>query len=164
MASPRRVKAVTPFLFQKAKYNMADQRIKGQETTVIIVENGNPLNTIRDIQSMDMEAALEIISEGYLGETTLRKDEKYNGYSGSIGMHFSNPEILNLTRRIIDRARRRDPGLKINIQTTLQFPNGVRTRVILKDCFFGAIPMSFGGQGEYGSVTLPFEGSDFSVI
>lgn len=143
---------------------MADQRIKGQETEVVLVENGEPLNTIRDIQSMDMEASLEILSEGYLGETTDRKDEKYNGYSGSLAMHFSNPDILDLTRRIIDRARRREPGLKINVKTTLQFPNGVRTRVMLKDCFFGAIPMSFGGRGEYGSITLPFEGSDYSVL
>ena len=143
---------------------MADQRIKGQETEVIIVENGAPLNTIRDIQSMDMEASLEILTEGYLGETTDRKDEKYNGYSGNIAMHFSNPDILDLTRRIIDRARRREPGLKINIKTTLQFPNGIRTRVMLKDRFFGAIPMSFGGRGEYGNISLPFEGSDYSVL
>ncbi len=143
---------------------MADQRIKGQETEVVMVENGNPLNTIRDIQSFDMEANLEILSEGYLGETTDRKDEKYNGFTGSIAMHFSNPDVLDLTRRIIDRARRREPGLIINIKTTLQFPNGVRTRVLLKDCFFGAIPMSFGGRGEYGTITLPVEGGDYSVI
>ncbi len=143
---------------------MADQRIKGQEVSVIMVENGNPLNTIRDIQSLDIEAGLEILSEGYLGETSDRKDEKYNGYSGSIAMHFSNPDVLDLTRRIIDRARRREPGLKINIKSILQFPNGVRTRVMLKDCFFGAIPMSFGGRGEYGTITIPFEGTDYSVL
>jgi len=143
---------------------MADQRIKGQETTVIIVENGQPLNTIRDIQSLDFTADLEILSEEYLGETTMRKDEKYNGYSGNIAMHFSNPDILQLTRRIIDRARRKEPGLKINIKTTLQFPNGTRTRVVLRDCFFGAIPLSFGSRGDYGTVNLPYEGSDYSVL
>ncbi len=143
---------------------MADQRIKGQETIVTIVENNVPITTIRDINSLDMEAQLEILTEGYLGETTDRRDEKYNGFSGSIGMHFSNPDILKFTRRIIDRARRREVGVQINITSTLSFPNGVITRMLLKDCFFGAIPMSFGSRGDYGTITLPFEGSDYSVI
>lgn len=143
---------------------MAEQRIKGQETQITIVENNVPIQTIRDINSLDMEAQLEILSEGYLGETTDRRDEKYNGYSGSVGMHFSNPDVLKFTRRIIDRARRREPGVKINIVTTLSFPNGTITRVNFKDCFFGAIPMSFGSRGDYGTISIPFEGSDYSVI
>jgi len=143
---------------------MAEQRIKGQEVEVIIVEGGQPLNTIRDVRSFDISAQLEILSEGYLGETTDRRDEIYRGFSGSMELNFENPDILDFTRRIVDRARRREPGLVINVKATLQFPSGKRTRVLLKDVFFGEVPMSFGSRSDYGTVSLSFEGSDYSVL
>lgn len=143
---------------------MSDIRIKGQEVEVRIVEGGALLETLTEIQSFDVTGILEILNEGYLGETTNRRDEVYSGFSGSMVLHYSNKDVLKFVRRIIDRARRRTAGVVINIKATLRFPSGDRAQVLLKDCFFGQIPMSFGARNAYGTVNLSFEGSDFSVL
>lgn len=143
---------------------MSDQRIKGQEVEILIVEGGSPISTISDIRNFEMANILELLTEGYLNETTDRRDEKYNGYRGSFELHFENRDIIDFVRRIVDRARRRTAGLIINIKATLQFPNGQRVRIILKDCFFGEIPMSFGSRSDYGTVNMTFEGSDYAII
>lgn len=143
---------------------MAEQRIKGQEVEVRIVRGGEELTTITDVRSFEMAAQLELLTEGYLGETSDRRDEVYRGYRGGMELHFENRDLLDLTRSIIDRARRQDPDLRINIRATLQFPAGQRVRLQLNDCFFGEIPMSFGSRADYGAVSLSFEGTDFRVI
>lgn len=143
---------------------MPDQRIKGQEVELVIVEDNEPLTTISDIRSASITGSLEVLTEGYLGETTDRRDDIYRGFSGDLEVHFENRDILDFARRLIDRARRREPGVTINIKMTLQFPNGQRVRVVLKDVFFGEIPIGFPSRSDYGTVSLSFEGSDFSVI
>lgn len=143
---------------------MSEQRIKGQEVEIRIVRGGEELTSITDIRSFEMAAQLELLSEGYLGETTDRKDEIYRGFRGSMELHFENGEILELMRSIIDRARRREAGLQINIRATLNFPNGDTQGILLRDCFFGEIPMSFVTRSDYGSVSLSFEGSDYSLL
>lgn len=143
---------------------MAETRIKGQEVEICIVSGNTPLETITDIRSFELTAQLEILREGYLGETTDRRDEIYKGVKGRMELHFENDDIVALTRQIIDRARRREPGLKINIKATLVFGNGDRPRINIPNAFFDAIPMNFSGRGEYGVVTLDFEAEDYSVV
>lgn len=141
------------------------QRIKGQEVQVIFVENNSPLTNIVDARSVEMEAQLEIMSEGYLGETTNRRDSVYRGFSGRVELHFENRDVIDLVRRLIDKARRRTAGTRINMQMTMVFPDGGdRVRVLLKNLEFGAIPLGFGSRSEYGTITLPFEGEDYAVI
>ena len=143
---------------------MADQRIKGQEVEVLIVAKGVPLTTISDIRSFEVTAKLDKKEEGYLGEKTNRYDEIFNGLDGRMDLHIENQDIFNLMVTVIDRARRREPGAKINIKATLNFPNGQRPRVLMNDVFFGNIPLSVGGRGDYGAVSLDFSCSDLNVL
>lgn len=143
---------------------MSTQRIKGQEVEVLLIDGGEPRDTITDVRSFEFAAQLELLREGYLGETTDRRDEIYRGFRGKIEFHFENRDILSFTRSVIERARRRTPGVRINIKATLNFPNGDRPRILLRDCFFGEIPMSFASRSDYGSVSLDFEGEDYQVI
>lgn len=140
------------------------QRIKGQEVELIFVEDNTPLTGVADVRSFEMEAQLEILSEGYLGETTDRKDSVYKGFSGRTELHFENRDVIDLARRLIDKARRRTGGTRINMKVTLVFPEGERVRVLLKNLEFGAIPLGFGSRADYGTITLAFEGEDFNVI
>lgn len=141
------------------------QRIKGQEVELIFVENNAPLTGIADVRSFEMEAQLEILKEGYLGETTDRRDSVYRGFSGRVELHFENRDVIDFARRLIDKARRRVSGARVNMKVTLVFPEGGdRVRVVLKNLEFGAIPIGFGSRADYGTVTLPFEGEDFNVI
>jgi hypothetical protein len=143
---------------------VAETRIKGQEVEIVIVSGSTPLETITDIKSFEMTAQLEILREGYLGETTDRRDEIYKGVKGRMELNFENDDIIALMRQVVDRARRREPGLKINIKATLVFGNGDRPRINIPNAFFGEIPMNFGSRSDYGSITLDFEAEDFSVV
>lgn len=141
------------------------QRIKGQEVEMIFVENNTPLTGIADVRSFEMEGMLEILTEGYLGETTDRRDSVYKGFSGRVELHFENRDVIDFARRLIDKARRRTAGARVNMKVTLVFPEGGgRVRLLLKNLEFGAIPLGFGSRTDYGAITLSFEGEDFNVI
>lgn len=140
------------------------QRIKGQEVELLLVENNVPQTTISDIKSFEMTAQLEILKEGYLGETTDRRDSVYRGYHGKMEVHFETRDILDFARRVIDKARRRTPGSRINCKVTFVFPDGDRVRILLKDLSFGEIPINFASRTDFGTITLDFEGEDFNLI
>lgn len=143
---------------------MADSRIKGQEVELLLVENNVPLTSIADVRSFEMAAQLEILSEGYLGETTDRRDSIYKGYRGRMEVHFENRSVLDLMRRLVDKARKRSAGARINAKVTLAFPGGDRVRLLLKDLEFGEVPLSFGSRSDYGTISLDFEGADYTQI
>lgn len=140
------------------------QRIKGQETEVMVAVNGQPVTSINAIKSLEVSFDQEIKDEGYLGETTNRKDAIFNGISGNIEFNFDSPDAFDIIVEIVDKARRRTPGTTINVQTTLNFPSGRRRRIILPNVEFGAIPMSFGSRGDFGSLKLEFQGSDYNFL
>lgn len=142
---------------------MADQRIKGQEVEILVLKDGQ-IQQFTDIQSFEMTQETETKEEEYLGEKANRYDEIYKGYSFSIGMHNSSPQLFPFLAAIKDRAQRRTPGTTINIKATLNFPSGLRSRVILNDAFFDAAGINFGSRSDYGTTTLPGKGSDFRVL
>jgi len=139
-------------------------RIKGQEVEVLVVVDGAPKTNMTSVRSFEVTLNTEIMSEGYLGETTERKDSIFKGVSGKIELHFDNQEVMKVYQAIVDKARRRTPGTKINIKATLNFPGGQRPRILVSDVEFGALPLSFGSRSDYGSATLDFESSDVSFM
>jgi hypothetical protein len=143
---------------------MSDVRIKGQETEVLLIVDGEVFDTVTDVRSFEVAAKLETKEEGYLGEKTNRYDEIFNGVRGRMELHFENPDVFDLMFKIVDRAKRRTPGTQINIKSTLNFPSGDRTRVIIQDAYFGEMPVSFASRGDYGTVSLDFQASDISVL
>lgn len=142
----------------------AAPRIKGQETSIdVIVDNVVKQNLV-DIKSLETEDQLEIIKEGYLGETTDRRDMVYRGFSGRLEAHIENRQYLDFRQAMVDKARRRTPGARVNIRTTLAFPGGPRVRIVLKDVSFGPMPLNIGGRAEYVTVSLTFEGEGTQII
>lgn len=142
----------------------AQPRIKGQETSIDIIENNQVLSNLLDIKSLETEDQLEIIREGYLGETTDRRDTVYRGFSGRLEAHIETRAYLDFRQRMVDKARRRTPGSRVNIRTTLNFPGGQRVRVNLKDVSFGPMPMNIGSRAEYVTISLTFEGESTQII
>lgn len=140
------------------------ERIKGQEFEVLIIAGGVPQDNMIDIKDFEMEVQLEVLREGYLGETTDRRDSVYRGCTGRVSAHFENGSVLSFMRDVVDKARRREPGTKFNLKGTLLFPSGERPIVLFPDVSFGAIPLNFGGREQYGTITLPWECSDFKVL
>lgn len=133
------------------------QRIKGQEVSITIVADSQPLTTITDVRSFEMSWQLEVLKEGYLGETSDRRDSIFRGIKGKLDLHIENADIFNLIQALLDKAQRRTPGVVINIKATLAFPNGNRPKVVVQDAEFGELPLSFGSRADYGTVSLDFE-------
>ena len=140
------------------------QRIRGQEVELMAVVNGVPAATTTAVKSFEVAVKTEIKEEGYLGETTNRYDEIFNGVRGHIEFHVDNQAFLDIVLAIVDRARRRTPGVKINIKATLNFANGDRPRVLMQDCFFGEQPIGFGSRTDYGTYRLEFACSDIKKL
>lgn len=140
------------------------QRIKGQEVEVIVIAGGQTVVSVSAIRSFEFNYNLDTLSEGYIGETTERKDSIYKGISGKLEFHFDSQDVLKLAEAIRDKARRRTPGLTINIKATLNFPGGNRPRVVIPNVEFGAIPVTFGSRADYGSMSLDYVAQDANVI
>ncbi len=143
---------------------MADQRIKGQEVETLIVVDGVVQENITDIRSFEVAAKLEIKEEGYLGEKTNRYDEIFNGVRGRMELHFENADVFTLIQSVANRAKRRTPGVQINIKATLNFPNGDRSRIQINDVALGELPINFGSRGDYGTLAVEFQAEDFNVL
>lgn len=140
------------------------QRIKGQEVEIILVSGGTPLVNITTVRSFEVAFQTEILREGYLGETTDRRDSIFKGVRARVGLHIENQDILALFLQVIEKARRRTPGFQINVKVTLNFPNGQRPRLMIPDVEFGELPFNFGSRSDYGEVTLDMEAAQASVI
>lgn len=134
------------------------RRLRGQETSVIIVADGQILKTITKIQSTEVNTEVKILEEGYLGETVNRYDEILIGYNGKIKFHVDNPDFVDFIQLLTERAARRRE-FKVNITTTFSFANGQTRRAQLQDVAFGDIPLSAGGRAEYVQASLDFKGS-----
>lgn len=143
---------------------MSIQRIKGQETELTVILNGQPQRALTAIQSFEMTPMLETTSEGYLGETTERKDEIFKGVSGRFEAHMASGDIFRLEQAIIDRATRRTPGTVVNLKTTLRFPNGDRIRILIPDVKIGSPSTRAGSRADYVSKSIEFVAETYQAI
>jgi len=143
---------------------VAGARIKGQESSVTVIIDGVSQETITSIRSHEFAFQLELLREGYLGETTDRKDSIFRGIRGRFEMHLESAGVFNFVQQAINKARRRTPGVRINIKTTLNFPNGQRVRVMIPNAEFGEIPFNTGSRSDYITVTVEYEAQEAQVI
>ena len=140
-------------------------RIKGQETEVVVIADGVPQTNLTDIKDSEFAFKMEIIQEGYLGQTTDKYDSVFKGVRGKMTLHFDNPDVFTMALKIKDKARRRTPGVKFNLKMTLNFPSGRRARVVIPDVEFGELPFNFSDRSQFVSHSIEFAASDaFALV
>jgi hypothetical protein len=133
------------------------QRILGQNVSVIVIQDSAPLQEINCIRSFSFNYELELKDEGYLGETTNRKDSVFKGIKFDMELHSASNDIFNLIRSAVDKARRRTPGTRINVKASLTWPNGDRAVITFPDVEFGPFPVNTNSRTDY--VTIKLEGA-----
>ena len=106
--------------------------------------------------------------EGYLGETTMRKDDIFNGISGSFTVHQESQEIL-LFQDFLKRRAQRKPDTpvnqsRVNATVRLTFPNGETPRVIIRDMKFDASPNAAPSRDAYVNTAFSYKAEDARVI
>jgi hypothetical protein len=140
------------------------QRLKGQEIVATVLVNGVEQISLHDVKSLSITPNLDVLEEGYLGETTNRFDEIFKGVKIELEVHTEDEGVFAFIEAVKNRAQRRTPGTTINIQTTLQYANGQRPRIVLKDVFFADSPFNVGSRSDYASLKLSGSCSDFTRI
>jgi hypothetical protein len=140
------------------------QRIKGQEVSVNIVKDGELQTSLNDVISFNIEILMETKAQGYLGETTNRHDDIFNGVKFDMELNLHNADWFDFQAAIVDRARRKTPDTEFNIVTTLVYPNGQEVTVTIPDAKFGATPLSISSRGEYVKVKLEGMADDYQPV
>ena len=140
------------------------QRLKGQEISLSVLVNGVEQVSLHDVKSLSITPNLDVLEEGYLGETSNRFDEIFKGVKVELDVHTEDEGVFAFMEAVKDRAQRRTLGTAINIQTTLQYANGQRPRIVLRDVFFADIPFNVGSRSDYASIKLSGSCSDFKRI
>lgn len=143
---------------------MAANRILGQNVSLIVVQDGAPLQEINCIKSFSFTFELEMKDEGYLGETTNRKDSVFKGVKMDMEMHSNNKKIFQIIQSAIDKARRRTPGTILNIKASLVWPNGDVARVTFPDVAFGDFPVNIGSRTDYVTFKMDAACSEARVV
>lgn len=141
------------------------QRIKGSEVSLILTSPEGREDSLDAIGSITLTVQIELLTEGYLGESSNRRDEIFNGVEGSLDLHLERGAYFDLVQRIKDRAARRTPAAdRFDLMAIYAFPNGDRRRGIIRDVHFGEIPIESAGRGDYVSSTINFGGEDIEFL
>lgn len=139
------------------------QRVKGQEVEIVTLVNGEPQDGLLFARSIEFAFKTDILQEGYLGETTDQYDSVFRGIRGRVEFHFNNAAPFSLIATVVDKARRREAGTRINIKSTVNFPGGTRARVLFRDVEFGELPINFGSRSDYGTFQIEWGAADALV-
>ena len=144
---------------------MAELRLKGQETAVIVIEDGEPQLTITAIRNTDISFDLEQLEEGYLGETFNRMDSVFNTMSIKFEAHMVRKTLILLADKIVARAKRRVGGVtRIDVLTTLIFPEGDLISIGIRDVQFAPIPISIASRTDYVTQTMDGKASEYELV
>lgn len=137
------------------------QRVKGQETRITFTSPTGTVTALNAVQSFEFELQTEILSEGYLGETTERKDDVFKGVRGRMEVHIDSQDYFRFIDQVKQRSQRRTAAdAQFTATCAFNMPNGQRPRALLADLFFGAMPVNAGSRDEFVSATIEFECSE----
>lgn len=139
-------------------------RATGQDTSLFITIDSTTLDEITAIASFSVTWKFTTKTEEYVGETTPRKDDFFEGLSGQIEFHGETSQALTLIQAIQARAQNRSISTKIKCQSTIQFPNGERAIINIANMFFGDIPMNVPSRTEYVKFTLSWEAENGRIV
>jgi hypothetical protein len=131
-----------------------DARLKGQEISIRVVDDGQLVSQIDSIGTFNDNVKFELKEDGFLGETTNRYDEVFNGFGFDFEYQPTAATHLELTERIAARARRDVPNRTFNIVRTDFFANGQSAIVTYIDVKWGPTGTSIAGKNEFVKVKM----------
>lgn len=144
---------------------MSETRLKGQEVTLRLVREGAPESALTALRDITITLDMATLDEGYLGEKSNRRDEVYNGVSGSLTVVPEGPEIFTFIDFLKRRAQR-DPatfGARINLTGRCSFPDGRVSRFVVRDLKFGSLSFNVPGRDQFTNVPLSWVADDIKI-
>lgn len=141
---------------------MGTQRLKGQDVTVLVVANSIVMSTLNCIKDFEGEASYEIVTAGYLGEKTNRKDMIFNGGKFNYSLDTYTQDWITFVQVIDALAKRTAPNNVINITGVFEYPNGDTPSMLWSNCSFGAIPFKAGARNQFVNHKFTGESDDIT--
>lgn len=144
---------------------MPQQRIKGQETVMTVLKDGELQARIDSISNSEIVFELDVLAEDYIGETSERYDTIFKGMTVKIEGHMTNKQVIDLADSVVAKAQRRSGGAtRIDIAMTLIFPGGDLVTISVPDVSWQSIPVTNGGRAEYVNFSMEGKASEFELI
>lgn len=143
-----------------------ETRLRGQEVSARIARGNEVIAAITAFRDLTIQVDLEKLSEGYLGETTERKDDIVTGASGSFTIDVEDQSHFQLIETIKERAQRRLPVNETRINLTARFtlPNGQTPLALVRDMKFGALPINIASRRDYVNTSFDWSSEDVRFI
>jgi len=130
-------------------------RVRGQETQLLITKNGNVVREVTAIKSFNGEFEIQVNQQGYLGETADRFDEVYKGFKGDMEFDIDDDSTFGFITDLVARAQRRDAVLfQVNINVSFRFSNGQTRKLQMPNVVFGNIPLKVPDRYSKVSISL----------
>ncbi|RJO64870.1 MAG: hypothetical protein C4523_17710 [Myxococcales bacterium] len=107
--------------------------LRGDAVDISVEVNGQTKEVFTCAKSIDTTFNVDTEQVGYLGQSTDRTEEVFNGANATIELDQNTPEYLKLISFFVGRARQRLPGVKVNVSAKYTFPTGETQTVILQD-------------------------------
>ena len=144
---------------------MPQQRIKGQETLITVQQDGVPKLRVDTISDTECIFELDILQEGYIGETSDRFDSIFKGMTVRVSGHMTNRQVIDIADAIAQRAQRRAGGaVRFDLTTTLVFPNGDIVSILVPDVHFQSVPITTGSREDYVGFSWEGKASEYELI
>lgn len=140
------------------------QRIRGQEVKVYVLQDGAKNMTLTDVRSFSITPKFTKLEEQYLGETSKRYDELFDGVDFDMELHVEDLGVIDFIAFIRARAVDRKSQSKVNIQADIQFASGAVRTVLLSDCYFENMPLNVGSRSDYVTFKIAGSSTDFEKL
>lgn len=124
-------------------------RIKGQEVSIRVVDNGAVVASLDSVSSFNEEMKSEIKEDGFLGESTNRFDDIHNGYGGDFEFQFRRSDWTDFQLRVQARQERRNPNIVFNVVRSDLFPDGSVTVYTYIDAKWGPMTSGAGSRADF---------------
>jgi hypothetical protein len=147
---------------------VTETRLRGQEVSVRLARGGITEATLTAIKDLTIQFDFATIEEGYLGETVMRKDDIFNGVSGSLTMDSEGQEQFQFINFLVRRAQRAEDTpvnqSRVNATARFTFPNGQVPRIVVRDMKFDAVPLAVPSRDAYVNATFPYKAETARIL
>lgn len=137
---------------------MANKRLRGEQVTIKLIQNGAPVEDWRAIASGSLTCKNDVLEEEFLGETAPRFDAIFKGWSMDLELQMESAAEETFVDAVQAKNQRRAGApVRFDIVWTNSYPTGQVTLRVLEDIEFGEFKIDAGGRADY--VKLSFDGS-----
>ena len=131
-----------------------DLRIRGDEVQVVVLRGGALESTLTAVRSFEITDSYSLLSQGYLGETSERKDFIFTGSAFQMELHLSKRDWFQFKQALRAKAQRQTPSVIFSISGIFTFPDGTQVAETLPNCSFGDNPQTVSSRSDYVTVRL----------